>query len=223
MFLALPGGLAFIMYLLFFRDNRNNIFSGLFIEKYEIDRKNPARIIHLKGRKAGLWGWIFNMMNIGMSYEIEISARDVQISESGMFTKGQTFLPMSQIITTRYGYRRPKFALFVALFFAIWGFTSIPGIAPSTTTSFNQTISSGSWAGAVVLMLIAGAIFWFGYLNQRSIEIRFSTGDGLFWGYAYNIGADGDIEQARETSQILNEIIQRVSRGEDYMILDNTA
>ncbi|QPC83258.1 hypothetical protein G4Y79_02455 [Phototrophicus methaneseepsis] len=218
-FIAAPG--LYIFYMFFLRDKRNHIVDSLYLTKYDIDRKNPTQIVHLTGRKSGFIGWVLKFLNAAMTYDITISVRDIKIASSGIFNEGQTFLPMSQIITTTWGYKRPRFALFFALAFGFFGLMVLPGIAPVYRNNLGELVSTGSLLTSIIFFVIGGLIFWFGYWRQRTVEISFSTGDGLFWGYNYILGTGQNLEKARETTLILNELIQRVHRGDEAMMFND--
>lgn len=204
------GPIGLFLYWFFFREN-TFIISGLYLDQYVIDRSNPTEIVKLRGRKSGIVGWVFSMLGASNDYDIRISTRDIMIKSAGLFSEGQIYLPMNQIITARYSYTRPKSGFFATLFFGFYGFALIPGIGVESATS---------WPGAIFCFILAGLIFWFFYLGQRGIEVSFSTGDGKFWGYAYVIGADGDRKKAMETTLIISELIERVNRQvEDGMIV----
>lgn len=159
------------------------VSEDIVLSKYEINRADPMNLVHMIGRRAGLWGWLWNRLGVGKSFEMHVSERFVMLFAPGLFEGMHAVIPTERVLTAASGYHRPMWPLLLAGFLLLYLWT-IPPLAV--------------FSCALVLYLF--------YWRRRAVRVMVSAGEG-FWGFTYLIGEAGSFEKAAATLQLLRSLI----------------
>lgn len=176
---------------------------NLVLRKYEIRPNDPMHLVHMVGRKAGFWGWLWSELGIAKSYEMHISDRFVMVLAPGISNGILAVIPIDRIITVAYEYRRPLKALVIALVLTLLVPVTITVAARLELRERNllDLLNLGT-----VICIVGAVIFYLYYGLRRAIRVLISAGDG-FWGFHYLVGAAGSFEKAAETVNIVRNLI----------------
>jgi hypothetical protein len=182
------------------------IARNLVLRRYEIRPNDPMHLVHMVGRKAGFWGWLWSDLGIAKSYEMHISDRFVMVLAPGIGDGILAVIPIDRIVTVAYEYRRPMKALVIALVL-----TSLVPVTIAMAARLGSREREFLNLGTVIC-IIGAVISYLYYGLRREIRVLVSAGDG-FWGFHYLVGAAGSFEKAAETVNIVRNLIT-TSRAE---------
>lgn len=87
----------------------------------EINEAGPV-FISLKGRKQGLFGWLFTLMKILRTYDLRVDAKNLELVRTGVTGEDSDTMPLRSVSTVKASFIKPISTLIWAIVFIAAGF-----------------------------------------------------------------------------------------------------
>jgi hypothetical protein len=164
-------------------------------------RNKADQPLRIRGRAAGLVGWIFTKLRLSDDIALELHAQDIRMTLGSLKGVVNVSIPLSQVSSTACAYAKPIWALFVSAFF----FLSAAG------ELLGRFGSAGE--GMVLAVVALGAAAW--YVLNKTLRITIETTGGALYGVAVKRsvieGLKLELEDAVFVIERLNEAVVSAS------------
>lgn len=179
-----------------------NLFSKkppkLVLRKFSINKPGTPTHIEIRGRDAGVIGWLLTTMRLKDETTLHITGDQISFVRASLFGKKQQTIPIPSVASASSGYERPIGLLIFGVIVFLIGLFSGSG----------KGIANGIIVAAVFVLLYV-------LLKKIVVSIETSGGSNIGISFARSVieNIPVDIEQAQQVVDTINrEITQRQRR-----------
>jgi hypothetical protein len=130
-------------------------------------RATAEQPLRIRGRAAGLVGWIFTKLGLSDAVSLELHPQELRLTLGSLRGVVNASIPLSQIANTRCGYVKPIWMLVVG---SVFGFIAVGAML--ARSGFGEVL--------LFLLLAAGSLAW--YVLNKSLIISVETTGGAEYG-----------------------------------------
>ena len=186
--------LALVVGVILLVANRNKP-PKLVLRKFTINKPGALTHIEIRGRDAGVIGWLLTTMRLKDETTLHITGDQISFVRASLFGKKQQTIPIPSVASASSGYERPIGLLIIGAFVFLLGLFSGSG----------KGIASGTLVAAVLVLLYV-------LLKKIVVSIETSGGSHIGIGFTRSVieNIPVDIEHAQQVVDAINrEITQR--------------
>ena len=186
-------------------------YSMLVVRSFEISEDPSSQTpIKIEGRAPGLISWLLTLLRLRPEVFLVLSPKGLTFHSASLSGVSRSFIPLPCIASTSCGYRRPIWALILAVICVGWGLVSLLG--PLFALPFSSGSEGGilfaAGLGGLLAWLLVGAIFGLVYYLWKRIAITIETSGGNHFGLLFQPslieGKSIDLPEALRAIAILN-------------------
>lgn len=169
--------------------------------------------VHIRGRAVGFVSWILSLMKISPTVTIEISDARILLSEGSLSGSAHRVLPLENVCSTYYGYRKPiREALVLAVVLGGVCFNVFAHWSNRSEFGYGSTNYGMGVLGA--LLGIAIAVVY--YIFNKKLTLGFVENSGVVNGIAFQgsmiDGQQVDEQSAKYVAELTQALVdERVS------------
>ncbi len=153
--------------------------------------------LRIRGRAAGLVGWIFTKLRLSDDIALELHPQDIRLTLGSLKGVVNASIPLSQVSSTACAYAKPIWVLVLGGWLLFGAFAELTGRFGSFTE------------GLALAVLAAAAFAW--YALNKTLRITIETTGGAVYGLAVKRsvieGVKLDMEDAVFVIQRLNAAV----------------
>jgi hypothetical protein len=183
------------------------------LKKFEVDRNPEAtQVILVRGRPAGLFGWLLNLFHIEYDQTLRVSAKDLAIEKASLNGFSCNYLPIKDVgsVLCEY-YRAFPFLLLSMLTLAAGICTFLFALLTDTASPYLRQSVFSSASGIIFGYVLLSSIFFLVYFLSKRIRISVESSGGERCGISFKRSVIEnttiEFDQGLDLAEVLNNLV----------------
>jgi hypothetical protein len=172
--------------------------------------------VHIRGRAMGIVSWFLSLLKISPTVSLEISNARIAISEGSLSGSANRVLPLENVCSTFYGYRKPiREAIALGVFLAIVCFNFFAGSTTQQGYGFGvRTFNAGTGTLGALIGVAIAVVY---YIFNKKLTVGFVENSGVINTIAFKgsmiEGQQVDEQSAKYVAELTQALIDERVTG----------